>query len=371
MELADSDLQPLDSSHFVIRKWLIFWGLLSFIGLLLTTSFYASRYGSENAVSFVTALIIQLTRTQIWAALSILIIVINSKFRAKGRHWIKVILMHFPVSIIWAFVCALFYSLIIWLADGAINSQSVPFSGVLAAQAVPTVVVGILAYKIILTTDIALNYNRKFHIAEQKALKLENQLAQAQLQTLRMQLQPHFLFNTLNSVSDLALENPKRSVKMIARLGDFLRFTIDSGDDPETSLEKEIEFLTHYLEIEQTRFRDRLKVDFEIQPEVLSSKVPSLILQPLVENAIKHGISGKIGVGHIAIRAAKRNGDLLLEVENDGNKISGGERDVLTNGVGIRNTVKRLKQLYGDQCSFEFIPLKTGGAKVQLGIPLS
>ncbi len=371
MESSDPNLRPLDSSHFVIRKWLIFWGLLSFVGLLLTTSFYASRFGSDDSVSLATALTIQLTRTQVWAALSILIIFLNFKFRGEGRHWLKVLLMHFPVSILWALACAFIYVFIIWLVDGVLNSYFVPFANLLAIHVVPTVVVGILAYKIILTTDIALNYNRKFHIAEQRALKLENQLTQAQLQTLRMQLQPHFLFNTLNSVSDLTLENPKRAVKMIARLGDFLRFTIESSGDQEATLEREIEFLKHYLEIEQTRFRDRLKVEFDVEPNARSSKVPSLVLQPIVENAIKHGVSGKMGTGHIAIRAARKKRRLILEVENDGARIIANESGTLSGGVGIRNTKDRLEQLYGDRYSFEFIPLKAGGARVTLEIPLS
>src|SRR5436190_1806027 len=198
----------------------------------------------------------------------------------------------------------------------------------------------------------ALLYYQNFRASELAQSSLKTQLAKAQLRALKMQLHPHFLFNTLHSISSLVLEDPPKANSMIARLGDFLRLTIDNSDQQLVTLKEETEFLRCYLDIEQVRFGDRLTVEFKIDPGTLSAEVPHLILQPIVENAIQHAIAPRATPGKIDIAAKERNGLLRIEVKDNGPGIdpnrSGGE----LRGVGLSNVRARLNQIYGADFRF-------------------
>ena len=192
----------------------------------------------------------------------------------------------------------------------------------------------------------------------------------AQLQALKMQLQPHFLFNALNSISSLIDEEPAVAVKMVARLGDFLRLTLYNSGRDEISLREEIEFLRAYLEIQMIRFDDRLTVEIEVPPELSEARVPNLILQPLVENAIRHGISRLTDRGVIKIRAARLNGTLKLDVEDNGPGMSEVRRVPETGpGVGLLNTKARLANIYGEGQHLELTNLPARGLRVSIDIP--
>jgi sensor histidine kinase YesM len=366
-EIFNTESNSLNSKQFVLMKWLVFWLLLTFVGLVISVSFIIARSASGQSADVLNVLNSQLLRFQIWAAFSPVIIFLDQKYRAKFKSWFSRFPVHFGSSIIWSAVVLGVYGVIVWFLDGLINSRFSTLAEVFATVAVFNFAMGIVGYKIILTTNYALDYYKKFQDEKHRSAKLEAQLAQAQLNALKMQLQPHFLFNTLNSISNLALEDPRKTVQMIARLGDFLRLTIDSNGTQQMSLEQELEFLKNYLEIEQIRFRDRLDVKFNIAPETLSAKVPNLILQPIVENAIKHGIAKSLSAGEIRI-IAKRNADVLqLEIQNDGAFLNG--NGYIKEGVGIANTRERLQQLYGNEFRFELKPLEKGGARVVLEIP--
>jgi two-component system LytT family sensor kinase len=185
-----------------------------------------------------------------------------------------------------------------------------------------------------------------------KASQLQAQLAQSQLQALKMQLHPHFLFNTLHAISSLMRRDVEAAERMIARLSDLLRLTLENVGAQETSLRQELEFLERYLEIEQTRFRDRLQVKMEIEPETLDARVPNLILQPLVENAVRHGVTPHAGPGLI-------NGAGLPDAR----------RAQIKEGVGWANTRARLEQLYGADHLFDLSNRDEGGLVVSLTIP--
>jgi two-component system, LytTR family, sensor kinase len=187
-----------------------------------------------------------------------------------------------------------------------------------------------------------------------------------------MQLHPHFLFNTLHSISALQLKDIAAANRMIARLGDFLRLTLDNSGAQEVSLQKELEFLKCYLEIERIRFQDRLTVNMEVEPQTLDARVPNLILQPIVENAIKHGISPRAAPGRIDIRVKRDNGLLQLEVEDNGRGIGGNGRGakIIKEGLGLSNTRARLDQLYGASYRFDLQNVDEGGLRVTIEIPL-
>jgi len=197
--------------------------------------------------------------------------------------------------------------------------------------------------------------------------QLEGQLAKAELQALKSQLQPHFLFNTLNSISALQLTDPEAANRMTARLGDFLRLTLDASGLNEVPLRRELEFLQSYLEIERIRFQDRLTVRMNVDPEVLDATVPNLILQPIVENALRHGIGSRIGSGHIDISAVRDDNTLKIEVRDDGPGLKNAGRE----RVGIANTRARLQQLYGDRQRFEMVNAGEGGVSVRLQVQLA
>jgi two-component system LytT family sensor kinase len=203
----------------------------------------------------------------------------------------------------------------------------------------------------------AFDYHRRFREREVAAAHLETQLATAHLQALRMQLHPHFLFNALHSAAMLTMMDPEAAHRVLVQLSALLRTTLDRSAAPEVPLSEEIDFMDHYLAIEQIRFQDRLRVDIHADDDALSAVVPNLILQPLVENAVRHGIARRTDARCLTIRAARENGSLVLEVEDDGPGLPPGW--TLTppdgSGVGLTNVRSRLERTYGEQARLELL----------------
>jgi sensor histidine kinase YesM len=214
-------------------------------------------------------------------------------------------------------------------------------------------------------------YYRSYQAAMLLKVQVEGQLSQAQLQALKMQLQPHFLFNTLHSISALLNKDKEAARKMIARLGDFLRLTLENSGAQEVTLQKEIEFLTCYLEIQRVRFQDRLTTSLDVEAEALDTQVPNLILQPIVENAIRHGISQRSTPGLIEIQAKRQNGVLRIRVRDNGPglPVNRSHEKLFQKGLGLANTQTRLLRLYGGGHRFELANDPGGGLVVTLEIP--
>jgi sensor histidine kinase YesM len=229
----------------------------------------------------------------------------------------------------------------------------------------------IIIYLLIVSGHYAYDYYRKYRERETRAWELEGRLAQAELHNLKMQLQPHFLFNTLHTISVLMMRDAGAANRMLIRLSDLLRLSLDSGGSQEVSLKKELEFLGGYLEIEQTRFQDRLNVRLEIDPATLDARVPNLILQPLVENSIRHGIAKLPRGGSIEIRSSKDDGNLNLEILDNGPGLPQSGPEFLPEGVGLSNTRARLRQLYGIEHKFELLDAPGGGLLVKLVLPFN
>jgi signal transduction histidine kinase len=226
----------------------------------------------------------------------------------------------------------------------------------------------LMTYSAIVGLSFALTYYRESRARAIRAANLETSLAEARLKTLEAELHPHFLFNTLHAISTLVHTAPDAADRMISRLSDLLRITFDRSGTARVTLHEETEFLQKYLEIEQTRFQDRLQVVYDIDPDTLDAEVPRLILQPLVENAIKHGVSPRPGPGTVRI-ASSRDGDALwLEVRDDGVGLAGSALAKLSSGVGLSNTRARLECLYGTAQALEFSETPTG-LTVRLRIP--
>jgi signal transduction histidine kinase len=225
----------------------------------------------------------------------------------------------------------------------------------------------LLIYWAIVAVYQAFDYYRKYHERELHASELEKHVAQAKLQALQMQLNPHFLFNTLHSISSLMHKDVEAADRMIMRLSDLLRAALDSAETQEVSLRKELDLLRLYLGIEQIRFGERLSIKMDIEPQALEAQVPNLILQPLVENAIRHGIEPRARPGQIELHAHRHADALTLQVCDNGNGIALARPP--REGVGLSNTRARLRELYGDAHRFELGGRPEGGLRVELTIP--
>ncbi len=226
-------------------------------------------------------------------------------------------------------------------------------------------------YWLIVLSNHVVDYYIRYREEELRVSHLEAQLAHAQLQALKMQLHPHFIFNTLHSISALLYKNPQAADRMLARLGDFLRLTLENAGAQTVTLREELEFLSGYLEIERVRFQDRLSTSMDIDPQTLDLQVPNLILQPLVENAIRHGIAPRSTSGKIEIFAERNNGLIRLKIRDNGKGLPTNRTadHVFKCGLGLANTQARLAQLYGDAYRIDLENDPQGGLVVTLEMP--
>ena len=241
-----------------------------------------------------------------------------------------------------------------WASDGRVVPRSLFFVWFLE---------GVWIYAIIAGASYAFQTQRR-------ALQAEKSLAVARLDALRSRLHPHFLFNALNSVLPLVFRDREAAARTISRLEELLRRSLEADAAQLVPLSRELEFLEMYVEIQTTRFQDRLKVAFDVPPELSSARVPNLILQPLVENAIKHGVSAQPGCGRVEISARKEKGMLVLRVRDDGPGLGDAPRPG-GSGLGLANTRARLEQLYGSDQRLHLENVAAGGLEVTLGLPFS
>jgi two-component system, LytTR family, sensor kinase len=236
-----------------------------------------------------------------------------------------------------------------------------------------------LVYVVVLTAGLARNYYLRYQARLEETRRLEaeatdlraeaaelhSQVTDARLNALRTQLNPHFLFNTLNAVSTLVDEDPPGARRMIARLSDLLRHTLAEGDEQEITLARELEMLRRYLDIMEVRFQDKLEVSIETEVSLDDALVPNLVLQPLVENAFRHGLAPMQTAGRVAVRAVRDDGDLVLTVRDNGR----GPSNPVREGVGLTNTRARLTQLYGLHQRLALTAAEGGGALVEVRFP--
>lgn len=204
---------------------------------------------------------------------------------------------------------------------------------------------------------------------EQRASRLESQLAKANLRALKSQLQPHFLFNTMHSISALMLTDVRAADKMMTRLSDLLRMSLEHDGDQVTTLNRELEFANGYLQIEKIRFGNRLEVLSDVAPDTLDARVPHLLMQPLIENAIRHGIGRLTAGGRICIISRRNDSNLHLTISDNGPGFNNVSLTHSTSGLGLRATQERLQTLYGVDQKFEILSPENGGAEISIRIP--
>ncbi|HEX7335763.1 MAG TPA: histidine kinase [Gemmatimonadales bacterium] len=251
-----------------------------------------------------------------------------------------------------------------WLLASALGRGSQGFWHTLLSECVET---RLLAFLAVITLGHSAYYFGLYRTRQLHASDLEARLAKTHLQVLRMQLQPHFLFNTLNTVAELVHSEPDTADQMITRLGRLLRLSLDHAGHQVVPLRQEIEFLRMYVEIEQVRFQDRLQIVWDLSPATLDAAVPTLLWHPVLENAIRHGVTPLAGRGRIVIVSYRQGDDLGLEIRDNGMGLP--EGGIAREGVGLRNIRERVSQLYGSRGHFSLEPAEGGGTVAFLRIP--
>ncbi|HKP68951.1 MAG TPA: histidine kinase [Pyrinomonadaceae bacterium] len=354
-----------------VVKWLTIWGVWTLFALFFTTQFALQNQLSPSPVPFWQILSWQLVSGYIWFAISPVILYLAKRFPFDEGRWKVSIPVHLVACVVIAFV-QLAMDTAVLTRLGYPPPPRPPFPDFLSAYKFflqVNVHLSILIYMGVVGISSAYRYYQKYRERELQTSQLEARLAQSRLQVLKMQLHPHFLFNTLNAISELMHRDPESADRMLTDLSDLLRLSFESLEVQEIPLKQELEFLGKYLEIEQMRFHDRLTVDIQISPDTLDACVPNMILQPLVENAIKHGIAPRSSGGRIDINAGRSNGHLEISVVDDGLGVPFGDLQNLPEGVGLSNTRRRLHHLYGEKHRFELAAIDKGGLAVTLEIP--
>jgi LytS/YehU family sensor histidine kinase len=304
----------------------------------------------------------------LWGIIAPLIVRLARGYSFERGNTIRRLAVHAPASVLLPSLHLVLYEMATRTLDPALVRSMTP-SEALQGLFVARLPWGVLIYWTIVFGTHGLDYYRRFREKELRASQLEAELTRAQLRALQMQLQPHFLFNTLHTISALVRSDPDAADRTIAQLSDLLRMTLARIGLDEVSLEDELQFVEHYLTIERTRFHDRLSVGVDVQPAALTARVPWMILQPLVENAIKHGIGVRAGAGRIEI-SARRDGDhLRMSVLDDGRGFPSGNGIETTTGIGLRSTRERLLRLYGEDHRMEIGSGPAGGTVVSIWIP--
>src|SRR5438105_1386517 len=353
------------------RRAALLFGGWTLVSVIFAAISYAAAIGENNKeFGFVSALRLNLVQFYLWAILSPLLFRFSRRFPMEVRPLnICNLLLYFPALILFAGIHQVIHLAVLWSITSRWRQQYPALFDCYRAYFAFGFYIDLIIASLIVVAVHALLYYQNFRASELAQSSLKTQLADAQLRALKMQLHPHFLFNTLHSISSLVLEDPPKANSMIARLGDFLRLTLENSNQQLVSLKEETEFLRCYLEIEQVRFGDRLTVAFELEPQTLSAQVPHLILQPVVENAIQHAIAPRAMRGHINIEAKRLNSSLRLEVRDNGPGIASNDALIGTQGVGLSNVRARLHQIYGSNFRFELMNARDGGLIVVMEIP--
>ncbi len=342
-------------------KWVGLFLAATFLGVLFASQAYLSYLYRGYEANFAASLRFVLPSWYVWALLVPVIVWLGRRFPIARVHWLKNCAAHLAAGVA------------VSLSQMAVLAGVTGWIELLPHRAFTLVQINsnLVTYFAILGLSHAFDYYRKFREKEVRTSQLETRLVQAELQVLKMQLQPHFLFNTLHAISALMHKDVEAADRMMARLSDLLRLTLDNTGVHEVTLKKELEFLEGYLEIEQTRFQDRLTVTTNIGPETLDACVPNLILQPLVENAIRHGIEPFRKRGQIEISARRDNGSLHVEIHDSGPGIKNSANSDMKEGIGLANTRARLTQLYAENFSLDLCSQAADGFTVTLNLPFT
>ena len=316
-------------------------------------------------------LVLNLMLWYVPAALLRPISTLSARFRLDSPRWLRAIAVHAAAALAFSVVhAAAMLAVRIALWRELMWRPGMDWYAYAQSSYLTQLDWALMTYAALVGLSYAVAYYREAQARAVKAAQLETKLVEARLQTLESELQPHFLFNTLHAISALVHSRPDAADRMISRLSDLLRLTFERSGAHGIPLHEELEFLRKYLEIEQVRYQDRLTVKFDIDPATLDVMVPRLILQPIVENAIKHGIAPRRGSGVVEVSARPDGTGVWLEVRDNGAGLNANARELFETGVGLSNTRARLQVLFGDTHRLQF-DTDGGGFAVRMLIPAS
>ena len=383
--LAGGENLALGEGWRVRRPWAIWalsFGVWTLVALAASGESYEYWLSRGYPMTFVTIFGSELSQLLTYAPLTPLVFALAMRFSFKRGNWARRSLLHLTFAIVFSAAHVLLRGATPFAAwdpkvrgfvSGIWNSQAHIlefqwhiFQNLFLSNVVEDITA---AYVPIVLVAYALSYYRKFRDRELHSAKLEMQLAKSHLQTLKSHLQPHFLFNTMHSISALMLTDVGAADRMMMRLSDLLRMSLENSGVQITSLNRELEFVASYLEIEKVRFGERLSVVLDIPADTLDALIPSLLLQPLVENAIRHGISRLSSGGKVWITANRDGRDLCLGVRDNGPGLVQAVDGPPRTGFGLRTTRERLQTLYGTEQSFEIHNASGGGVEACVRIP--
>ncbi len=306
-----------------------------------------------------------------WAPLTPVMVWLARRFSLVGSAWKRNVLVHVPAFLIISAAHSV-VATAITLAVRPFDNMGSPYAfwPRFLSRMQGSLGPDLLVYGGVIGVCYAFDYYRKYREREFLATQLEAQLAQAQLESLRTQLHPHFLFNTLNGIVGLVRDNKNdAAVNMLVGLSDLLRHALEHSTQQEVELKEELSFLELYLNIQQMRFSDRLQITMDIDPRATSALVPSLILQPLVENALRHGIGRSVASGLVGITAHVEEDSLKLTVFDNGAGLPKSWQLKSSGGIGLANTAARLQQLYGENHRLDVRNRSQGGVEVVIVVP--
>ncbi|HWA86855.1 MAG TPA: histidine kinase [Opitutus sp.] len=348
-------------------KLLIAIGAAAFVGLTLTLELYFNNRAVMMAVDLFDLGMPQFVRGAMWAALAPLILRLCERVPLSRGKWAGGIGFHLLASFL---VMATYYLgriwgyTLFWPEEATKGFWKMALDGFFGHN-----LVDMAYYWAMVALGYGLEIQQRLKSEEVKAAQLETKLIETELNALRQQMHPHFLFNTMNTIAVLVREGRNDdAVTLLSRLSSLLRMSLDNTGVPEVTLQQELDFLAHYIEIQQARFSDRLTVEVAVAPEALGARIPNLLLQPIVENAILHGVAPKTGPGRVEILGRIEADRLLLEVRDDGPGIVDG-RARAREGVGLANTRERLAKIYGARSQLLLHSEPGRGVTVKIVVP--
>ena len=351
------------------RRWVepfLILGLWTLFAFYMTLQGHYVRASMGQPATWTQLAHSEFAYAYLWAALTPAILWLARRYRFDHIRWYWVLCIHAVACVVLSSVQKVLFVLLVPPTQAQWQAHDLTGWVRLIAFSMDY---GLLLYGIVLVVYYAVDYHNRYEQGLLRASQLEARLAQTQLQALRMQLHPHFLFNTMHTISTLVRDDPDAAELMIARLSDLLRVSLASSGIQEVPLSRELEFVKAYLEIEKVRFEERLELHFDVDPATLDALVPNLILQPLVENAIRHGIANRREGGRVEVRSQMVGDTVHLWVIDDG---PGLDRDGPTahrTGVGLANTRARLERLYGAKHDFVLRSASKGGVEAAIRIP--
>jgi len=353
-----------------MKKWFgpaLNLGLWTIYGAFMTVQIVYDASLGTHPVSWMQGFVTQMSYAYVWAAFTPFIMRFASRFPIVSRRWARNSILHFIAGLAFALVTVSVWDVgVMPLLQPATSPRT--FARI-ARELTWALDFGLLNYCLVVACHISMHYYDRYHQGELRAAQLRVRLARAQLDALKMQLEPHFLFNTLHTIAELLHDSPDVAEQMLVRLSEFLRLTLAQEADSEVTLHDELNFLEQYIAIQKLRFEERLRVELEIAPETFGALVPNLILQPLVENAFKHGVSRCSKGATLRICSNRREGKLALSVRNTCPAVTFIESSNVRKGVGLTNTEERLRCLYGPDSVIRIQSASGGEFQVTLEIP--